>query len=179
MGLLNKTRVYLCGPMEFATDGRGWRNVVKSDLKDLGIICFDPFDKPCMDSIEECESKTLEWRTLLNEGRFDEAEKWAKRVRSEDLRYCDIVDFAIAYIDKTIPTFGTVEELSWLVRCKKPIFLVVEGGKKACPLWIFGMIPHKYIYNSVEDALKIIKKIDDGEIVPDSSRWRLLKPSFR
>jgi hypothetical protein len=62
---------------------------------------------------------------------------------------------------------------------KKPIFLSVEGGKKKCPLWILGMIPHKYIYNSVEEIVDMIRKIDGEKVKVDSDRWRLLKPEYR
>ena len=42
-----------------------------------------------------------------------------------------------------------------------------------------GMIPHKYIYDSVEEVLDIIHQIDRGEKEADSDRWRLLKPEYR
>ena len=42
-----------------------------------------------------------------------------------------------------------------------------------------GTIPHKYIYDSLEEILGTIKKINDGEKVIDSDRWRLLKEEYR
>jgi hypothetical protein len=32
---------------------------------------------------------------------------------------------------------------------KKPLFLSIEGGKKKTPLWLMGVVPHKYIYDSI------------------------------
>ncbi len=62
---------------------------------------------------------------------------------------------------------------------EKPIFLSIEGGKKKTPLWILGQIPHNYIYDSVEDIVDMVKKIDSGEKEVDSERWRLLREELR
>jgi hypothetical protein len=57
--------------------------------------------------------------------------------------------------------------------------VAIEGTKKKCPLWLLGMFPHKYIYDSVDDILEMLIKIDEGKKEIDSDRWRLLKPEFR
>ena len=40
------------------------------------------------------------------------------------------------------------------------------------------MIPHNYIYDSVE-IMEMIKQIDSGEKKIDSDRWRLLRKDLR
>ena len=55
----------------------------------------------------------------------------------------------------------------------------MEGGKEATPLWMMGMVPHHYIYDSVEDIISMIKDIDDGKKEIDSDRWRLLREDLR
>ena len=55
----------------------------------------------------------------------------------------------------------------------------MEGGKKKTPLWMMGMMPHKYIYDSIEDVVDMIKRIDNGEKEIDSDRWRLLRIELR
>jgi hypothetical protein len=42
-----------------------------------------------------------------------------------------------------------------------------------------GQLKHKYIYDSIEDALTMVKKIDSGEVIIDSPTWRLLKKEYR
>ena len=42
-----------------------------------------------------------------------------------------------------------------------------------------GMVPPKYIYNNVGEIFETIKRIDSGEKIMDSDRWKLLKPEFR
>ena len=42
-----------------------------------------------------------------------------------------------------------------------------------------GMLPHHYIYDSIESVVNMIKKINNGEKEIDSDRWRLLKKELR
>lgn len=102
-----------------------------------------------------------------------------KKVRSFDLSMVDRSDFIICYLNPEVPTFGTMEELSWAARCKKPTFIVIEGGKQKTPFWVMGMFPHKYIYNTFEEVVKTLEKIDDGKIQINSDRWRLFEPHLR
>jgi hypothetical protein len=62
---------------------------------------------------------------------------------------------------------------------KRPIFVVVEGGKSKTPLWVMGMLPHKYIYDSFDEVKKVLTNIDSGIKSIDSERWRLFKHELR
>lgn len=179
-GVLNKTSCYLAGPMQY-TNGRAWRNEIKLQLQWRGIRVFDPYEKPFLWShnVDESEKSRDELLAALSRSEFDTVAERMKLVRASDLNLVDRSDFIVCYLNPTVPTIGTIEELVTAVRMKKPIFLIIEGGKQKCPLWVFGMIPHKYIYGSVEDALETIINIDIGVIQIDSDRWRLLKPEYR
>lgn len=177
--LLKGSRTYLIGSIEYDKDGRGWRNEVKSFLSTIGVVAFDPYDKPLINSTEEGSDLFYSWREKMKLGQYDEVADFAKKIRGEDLRMTDLADFAIAYIKPGIPTYGSMEELTQICRAKKPAFIVIEGGKSNCPLWIMGMFPHKYIYNSLEELGDMIKSLDSGEKEMDSHRWKLLKPEFR
>ena len=63
-------------------------------------------------------------------------------------------------------------------RAKKPIFLVVKGGKHKTPLWVMGMIPHKYIYSELDDALDMLEYIHIEQVIIDSDRWKLFKKEY-
>lgn len=178
MNLLRKTRVYTIGPMQYA-DGRDYRNRVKEVLHPLGITVFDPYHKPFINEIVEDEGARQEMKDQMEAGDYDAVTERVKQVRSDDLRLCDVSDFAIIQVNPTIASWGSAEELVTFVRMKKPIFMFVEGGKKKTPLWIMGQIPHKYIYDDLESLLETLRKIDAGEIAIDSKRWRLLKPEYR
>jgi len=59
------------------------------------------------------------------------------------------------------------------------MFIAMEGGKKNTPLWLMGMIPHQYIYDTIDDVINMISEIDDGNKEIDSYRWRLLRKELR
>lgn len=164
--------------MEYA-DGQDWRNNIKKELSPLNITIFDPYHKPFVNEIKEDTKARKILKKQMDSGQFDKVAKRMRAVRADDLRLCDISDFIIAYINPKIPSWGTAEELFWTNRLKHPLFLIVEGGKKACPLWIMGTIPHKYIYSSIDEVIDCVKKIDNGLHPLDNYRWRLLRKEFR
>jgi hypothetical protein len=166
--------------MEFV-NGEAWRNVVKKELGNRGITFFDPYHKPFMDDVPEDESSRKEMMHWRETGQFDLLAQRMKQVRAYDLRLCDISDWFVAVIKPSIASWGSAEEITTLIREKKTIFLVIDDplGKRACPLWLFGVLPHKYIYDSVDDAIKTIKAIDDGIVKISNDRFKLLKPEFR
>ena len=175
---LYRTKTYLAGPMQYK-NGEGWRDKVQSKLEKMGVVVFSPYHKPFMKDIQEDDNARKHIKELIEENNYDEVVDRMRMVRSYDLNLVDRSDFIIAYIDPQTPTFGTVEELVTAVRMKRPTFIAIEGGKDKCPFWIFGMFPHKYIYNSLEDIISIIRRINSGEKTIDSDRWRLLKPELR
>ncbi len=178
MNILNKTKTYLAGPMEFS-NGRKWREDATESLRTIGVQVFNPYLKPFLNSVEEDESTHEKLYFEISLGNEDSVYRHMQQIRRFDLNCVDKSDFLIFYINKEIPTFGTMEELTIAVKCKKPIFIFVEGGRQNCPLWIRGMIPPKYIYSSLEEILDIIKKIDSGEKEIDNERWRLLIHELR
>jgi hypothetical protein len=178
VGLLNKTRCYLMGAME-NSDGQPWRNRIKQLLENTGITFFDPYEKPFINTVSENKKARIKLKSWMDNGEYDLAAKRMKRVRSDDLRLCDLSDFGVVQILPNVPTWGTVEEMVWFVRCKKPLFVFVEGGKQHTPLWLMGMFPHKYIYDSVDDIIKMLKRINAGRKKLDNERWKLLRREFR
>jgi hypothetical protein len=177
-GLLYKTKGYLVGGMQYC-EGRAWRESVKKELDPLGIVCLDPYCKPFVVDVDESETTTQSALELMAAGEYDKVAARMKTVRGYDLSMVDRSDFIICYLDPKVPTAGTYEELYWSVRLKRPIFLVIEGGKSKTPLWIMGALPHKYIYNNLVEVVEVIKRINSGEKKMDSERWRLLKESLR
>jgi len=176
--ILNKTRVYLIGQMQYL-DGSGWRDIVQAELSKLGVIVFNPYNHPFINSSPEDNNAREKLNNLIKEKKYDEVSEIFKKIRAEDLRCVDICDFCFVYINPIYPTVGSWEEIFWANRMKKPIFFCVEGGIDKLPLWMFGVIPHKYIYSNIYDAINVLKQIDSGEKEIDSDRWRLLRKEFR
>jgi len=178
MNLLNKTKTYLIGHMQYV-NGSGWRQYVKKELSPLGITIFDPYDKPFIKDVDEGDDIRAKLKNYLQNGQYDEVQKAMKEIRIYDLNLVDRSDFIIAHIIPDVASWGSAEELVTANRAKKPIFLSIEGGKSKCPLWILGMIPHRYIYNNLEEIIITLKMIDNDELSIDSNRWRLLKEDYR
>lgn len=176
--ILYRTKCYTIGAMEYA-DGSSWRETVENALIPRGITVFNPYKKPFINECDESPDVRDRMRTLMKNNDYAPVVEWAKGIRRFDLNLIDRSDFIIAYIKPTIASWGTAEELSTAVGSRKPIFIIMEGGKWETPLWLMGQLNHKYIYNNLEDALKMIADIDDGKVIIDSPTWRLLRKEYR
>ena len=178
MNTLFKTRTYLVGHMQYAS-GRDWREYVEEELRPLGIRIFNPYKKPFVKDVEEDEEARAKTLEDMERGYYNDVAERMRTIRSYDLNLVDRSDFIIAHLLPDVASWGSAEEIVTAVRMKKPIFISMDGGKKATPLWMMGMIPHHYIYDSVEDIIEMIKDIDVGNKEIDSDRWRLLKEDLR
>lgn len=166
--------------MQYA-NGRGWRDVIKTTFKSSGIKFYDPYHKPFVHDIPEDETSRADMLHWMETEQYDLVAQRMKDVRGYDLRLCDICDWFIAVIKPSIASWGSAEEITTVVHEKKPLFLVIDDphGKKACPLWLMGIMPHKYIYNNLEEAIETIKAINSGVVKCSSDRWKLLVPHLR
>jgi len=178
---LYRTRTYLVGHMQnvSAEEGCSWRDKITPSLEEMGIIVYNPYHKPFIKDVQE--GPVALKRNLIDRenGNFDALCANMKEIRAYDLNLVDRSDFIVAHIDPYLASWGSAEELFTANRMKKPIFLSVKGGRKLCPLWIFGVIPAKYIYDSPEDIVVTLRAIDDGSKETDSDRWRLLRKDLR
>ena len=176
--LLEKTRTYLVGHMQYAC-GRDWREYVEGELSKLDITIFNPYKKPFLKDVDEGEETRAKIANDMEEGHYSDVANRMREIRSYDLNLVDRSDFIIAHLLPDVASWGSAEEIVTAARMKKPIFISMEGGKTKTPLWMMGMIPHHYIYDSIEDVVSMIKKIDNGEKEIDSDRWRLLTKDLR
>lgn len=177
MNLLRKTKTYLIGPMEYGDDNKNWRSVMDHNLEEMGVTCFNPYDHPFIENIDE--GKQVQLQRLRELGSLDNLQERMKTIRSYDLSMVDRSDFIICYIKPNTPTWGTVDELVMAESLNRPVFICVEGGKRKAPLWVYSLCPHKYMYNSMNEIVQVLKGIDNGSIPTDSKRWRLLKNKYR
>lgn len=176
---LNRTKCYLAGNIENSNAPNYWRDLVKNELKDTGILFFDPLKKPFMDSVNEDKEHMDRLTKLRAEGSYSDLAKIMRKIRVEDLSLVDRCDFLIACISAKTASWGTAEEVFWANRMKKPIFLVVSEGRRSCPFWIFGTLPEDEIYDSIEEVIIDLKKLDLGEKKMDLSRWKIFREEYR
>ena len=178
MGLLNRTRTYLAGNLEFSRETTNWRKYIKKELGKLGIICFNPMEKNFINDQEESDEHRNELIRAREAGEWDKVHAYMKGCIQKDLRLIDIVDFVIFKFEFDVPTFGTPHEFYVANFEKKPIFVIAEDKRKV-PLWLVGLLKEKYIYKNVDEVIEMLRKIDSGEVVMDSSRWRILREELR
>jgi len=179
MNRLKGSRCYLCGPIDHASDlGQGWRQELTLFLQSLEIVVLDPTNKPkCLlgHSITEGKEFHKLRAKLKEEKRYDELSRLVRSIRTFDLRLCDICDFCIVYWNKDIKSCGTLEELFWCNRMKKPILLMCEQGKQNVNDWLFGTINHELMFSSwqeVKDYLLFVS-CSNSNMVNTFNRWLL------
>jgi nucleoside 2-deoxyribosyltransferase len=168
---LKHHRCYIAGPIDRAPDsGYGWRKTITPLLRSMGIVVFDPLLKPTDIGLEADDNRSSR-KFLKEEEKFDEFSEIMRNIRHTDLRMVDISDFMIAYIDLDIFACGTIEEIVVCNKQKKPVLMLCKQGKVHCPDWIFGMLPHEFIFGSIEEIIDYLKDIDKGSEPDTLGRW--------
>ena len=167
----------MVGPMQYK-NGRGWRQEITEKLNKIDITCFDPYSKPFEADIKETEEFQQDLLSHQESGNYDVVTKLMANVCYHDLALVTLSDFIVAYIDPKVVTVGSWHELFLAEELKKPIFLIVEGGKKTTPLWLFGVMNHNFIFENVSEVVDEIYKINSGKSLM-SVRWKLLKNEIR
>lgn len=173
-GLLKGAKTYLAGNLEHSDDDSGWREAVEAQLSPMGITCLSPIKAAFKNQIVESKEDRERLKLMRQNGEWGRVASYMKEVIKKDLRLIDLSDFVIFNFEFDKPTFGTMHELVIAEQQKKPIFITCRD-LKAVPLWIIGLINKKYFYNSVDEIVAMVKKINSGEREADSDRWRLLK----
>ena len=137
--LLRDARVYLSGPMDFvasraAEKATGWRTRIGQFLRRLGVIVFDPWEKPEVRAMHEYGRE--------GEGTTDVRAGWTYRGGEEgaaarahvaesfwpalhiDLRMVDTSDFIICYCPTNVYSVGTPHEVILANEQRKPVLFV-------------------------------------------------------
>jgi len=173
MGKLKGSLVYLCGPIDYASDlGIGWRQLIIPKLREMGMYVLDPTNKPTAQKELFEDAENHEHRKFLKQsGNYEALHKNGKAIRAFDLRCTDKADCIIVYLDASIPMCGTYEELFISNKDKKPVLVFCKQGRQAISDWIYWTLKPEYIFENIEEVLLYLHKIDSGEEV-DNSRWQ-------
>jgi nucleoside 2-deoxyribosyltransferase len=184
MNKLKGACCYLSGPMEMAIDnGIFWRRkfIDLACSKGLDIDFIDPTNKPGKEEMKIEEDKKHQIN-LQKEGNYKELQKYVKKYRRFDLRFVDISDFLIAFIDPTLHMCGTYNEIFVAEQQKKPCFFICEEGLKKLPRWLFGVIdlndPVKQtrcnVFENMEDLIEELVMLNNG-IIELNQKWVLIR----
>jgi nucleoside 2-deoxyribosyltransferase len=168
---LRNQRVYLAGAMDRVADrGATWRDNITPFLTNLGIEVFNPISKPSNIGLEDYDVHAIKTKLKAKEN-YDELSSMMKTIRAVDLRLVDISDFMIVNLDLDVHPCGTLEEIFWANRQKKPIIVHMVQGKKQTPDWLFGTIPHQMIFSTWEEIKSYLDHINCSENIDSYKRW--------
>lgn len=172
MNRLKNQRVYLAGAMDRVPDrGAGWRAEITPFLKEMGVVVFNPLNKPTEMGKEDNETHLAKCR-LKEAGRYGELSELMKTIRATDLRLVDISDFLVVNLDINTHPCGTLEEIFLANRSKKPVVVHIEQGKKHAPDWLFGTLPHDMFFSSWQEVREYLLHVNSSEEIQDLGRWR-------
>lgn len=177
-GILKGTRVYLAGPLQYENWSKAisWRDSIKVDLKEMGIVPLSPLDKVFKNFEKEELGLHSKLNKLLKNGDLETVHQKMKSIRRRDLGLIDFSNFVICVFNPGVPTVGTIEELSLSQRSQKKVFIACERDK--IPLWLLAMFPPQCFFNSLEDIIKHLKLINNGKISISNQHWRIFENEF-
>jgi nucleoside 2-deoxyribosyltransferase len=146
--------VYLCGPIEFASDGgRMWRRKLAPFLTEqLGHRVYDPAE-------DERKSLTEEETCNFREWKVTDVERFRRVIRKIIQFDLDLIenkaDYLICHLDDSAKTGvvsgGTPAELTFAYRKDIPVYLVTSIPPDQVSGWMLGCADR--VFDSV-DALK-------------------------
>lgn len=166
MGVLKDKQVYLSGPIQYATE-QAWNHDIKQYLKDtLGLSVLDPATDP-----KQQWKKELEIAQQNKD--FETMRKIARSFVREDLGRVDRADFIIANLPYKVATTGTIEEIIRSNDSKKPTLLVCDKGREWIPMWFYGYIPLRYMFDNRIQLLTYLHEVDNGKHI-DDDRWHFI-----
>lgn len=171
MNRLFGTRAYLAGAMDRCEDhGVAWRQYIRRELSDLGIIWLDPTRKPIDIGDESDEARTLR-REAKERGDWEYVAEKMREIRAVDLRMVNVSDFLVVNIDMECGPCGTWHEMCLANTEKKPILIHMEGGKQNTPDWILSYNPHQWIFSDWDELIGYLHHIDHDEVIDTVKRW--------
>jgi hypothetical protein len=163
--ILNNAVILLSGPIDNSIDdGIGIRKEIINKCRAVGIEAhfLDPTDKPTNGFKEVGEEKKKLFQ-LKQEGQFSTVAAIARSFRYQDLRMVDISDIVIVHIDPNIHMSGTYEELYRAKQLDRKMFVIVNGGMAYLPNWLFGVFSSDEVFESVDECVQCLLKINKGE----------------
>ena len=172
---LSGARVYLSGPIEYASDlGKGWREEFTKRSKELGLdlVIINPCNKP-LHLAPEVSGEYSTTTELRKNKDWAGLRKAVKIFRRQDLRFTDISDALVIYVDRNIHMCGSYDEAYTAERQRKPIFCIVKGGIAELPTWLFGVFKLEHIFPTVEACIQYLYELSHREIELDDN-WVLI-----
>jgi nucleoside 2-deoxyribosyltransferase len=176
--VLKHSICYLIGPIDNASDqGKGWRQMIKKRCAHMNIKFLDPTNK-LRGLVKEVDNEQKKIKEYKEVGNWKELSLMMKQVVRSDLRSIDYADFVIVYVDTDIHMCGSYHEMTVAINQKKPVLIVVEGGKKYASSWLFGVCDYNFMFDNFEDLLKYLRNVNKGK-EKLNDRWVLIRKQLQ
>ena len=171
MHRLRGMRCYIAGSMDRVADGgKEWRDWITPKLQKFGIVTLNPCKKPIDIGVESIENREYRQQLIDNKD-YDTLSKAMKIIRITDLRMVDISDFLIVNFNTEQFMCGTLEEVLWSNRMKRPVLLYCPQGIKNMYHWMFGVLPYQHFFETWDDLFSYLSDIDSGKNTEHLKRW--------
>jgi nucleoside 2-deoxyribosyltransferase len=145
---------YLCGPIEFATDGgRLWRRKLTPFLReDLGHRVYDPAEDVRKNLTDEEVAHFREWK----QADLDRYRRTVRKIIQFDLDQVENrADYVICYwAADAPPSGGTPAELTVAWRKGIPVYLVTERPPEEVSGWMLACADQ--LFRTVEELKKFL-----------------------
>jgi nucleoside 2-deoxyribosyltransferase len=146
---------YLCGPIEFASDGgKLWRRKLAPFLRDeLGHRVYDPAEDEKKNLSDEEVAHFREWKTTD----FERYRRVVRKIIQFDLDLIENkADYVICHWDPAAAATsgGTAAELTLAYRKGIPVFLVSEAPVEEISGWMLACADE--VFSSLEELKKFL-----------------------
>lgn len=160
MNRLRNQRCYLAGPIDRAKNlGQDWRKEITPLLQELGVIVYDPLNKPIQNNTETVEYiEARKKRKKENDFRY--VSQTMTSIRKHDLRLVDRSDFLILNLDLESSPVGAWEEFFRANSQEKPTLIIFPAHLNELPDWLFGLIPTSFVFKSIFGLINYLKFVD-------------------
>lgn len=192
MNYLKDIKINLIGDNQ-GVDGLAWKSLFSNVLNSYGAEVVTHYVKPYVYTPRERPVTHEVLKGFMNSGYHQKTSKlpevsvldksWIaehmKAARREEINLVKDCDLVLCYFDPDIFSVGAMEIFCYACLFKKPTFLVIPGGFSNIPIWLLGMIPHDYVFDSFKRLEKTLKYIDSGKIsIKEDDYWGLYNKSY-
>jgi hypothetical protein len=148
--------VYLCGPIEFASDGgRLWRRKLTPFLEEeLGHRVYDPAEDEKKNLTDEEAAQFREWKS-------SDMERYRRAVRKIIHFDLDLIENRAAYVicywnDPAAVSAGTAAEITTALRKSIPVYLVSDLPPEQISGWMLACADQ--IFRDVEELKRFLRQ---------------------
>lgn len=181
MGLLNRAKCYMACQLQFGDFDkvRNEHEYFRNRVEPMGVVVLSPLEKIFTSFDRESKDMHEHLKEELAVGNFNYVRSQMQIIRNRDLAACDLSTFIVAKLNPKVVSYGIVDEIITSRRNGRPVFLVIEGKYKNCPLWLCSYFKSDWVYNDYDEVIDKLIKIDKGEESINSKNWKILEEQYR